>query len=119
MNLTRLSPNVKSQIQSPNFQSQNFQSPNLQSPDFQCHKIHRSATISVTNPEMSSFVHNQRRLSQGNMNNIITSKKDIRMRAKAVKKQEEKERKRREREHLKSASELSKSCIENLLTDEM
>ena len=45
------------------------------------------------------------------------SKKDIRCRAKAIKKQEEKERKRKDREHYNSANELSKSCIEHLLTD--
>merc|ERR1711976_195077 len=99
------------------------------------HKIPRSATITCNktnkpndntsdinrdNPEMSSFVqnyHNIRFSSHGHMNNI--SKKDIRNRAKAIKRQEENERKREEREHLNSANELSKSCIEHLLTDEI
>jgi hypothetical protein len=81
--------------------------------------IPRSATISnaANNLEMSSFVQN-RRFSHGCMNSM--SKKDIRSdakRAKAIKKQEEKERKRKDREHYNSANELSKSCIEHLLTD--
>lgn len=88
--------------------------------------ISRSATISIQqncnnnnspeHTEMSSFVSN-RRFSHGIMNNV--SKKEIRSRARLIKKQEEKERKRKEREHLNSACELSKSCIENILADEI
>lgn len=97
--------------------------------DHEFYKIPRSATMTCNNtsisnnngnnnfkhrdPEMSSFVqnhHNIRFNSHGHMNNI----KDIRNRAKAIKRQEEKERKRKEREHLNSANELSKSCIEHL-----
>lgn len=88
--------------------------PDILSPTHQ--GIPRSATISnaANNPEMSSFVQN-RRFSHGCMDSM--SKKDIRSRAKAIKRQEEKERKRKDREHYNSANELSKSCIEHLLTD--